>query len=166
MTVRLRQRLLSRSVLTADGCLQWTGALCHGGYGRIKVDGRGLNAHRLAYELAFGPIPPGFFIDHLCHVPSNCDGGACLHRRCINPAHLALATPEENVSAERAHQRTAAELQVAARIAGANRLARDHCRRGHPYDAANTHWDASRPGRVARVCRACRREDYARRKAA
>src|SRR5262245_28915102 len=60
-----------------SGCLLWTGRISGQGYGGINVDGKPLRAHRLAYELAHGPIPPGLTLDHLCRV-----------RTCVNPDHL------------------------------------------------------------------------------
>ena len=50
------------------------------------------------YELVVGPIPEGMTIDHRCHDRASCSGGpACLHRRCVNPAHLELATQRDNM---------------------------------------------------------------------
>jgi len=41
--------------------------------------------HRVAFELASGPIPTGMLVDHICHRPL-----------CIRPEHLQLATRKEN----------------------------------------------------------------------
>lgn len=72
-----------------DDCWLWTAkAKCHGGYGAINYGGRGsprLRAHRVAYELTFGPIPEGLVACHRCDVP-----------RCCNPAHLFLGTKADN----------------------------------------------------------------------
>jgi hypothetical protein len=67
-------------------CTVWIGATNNKGYGVVHVDGRRELAHRIAYEDAHGPIPPGLFPDHLCRV-----------RNCVNPAHLELVTTSENV---------------------------------------------------------------------
>jgi hypothetical protein len=66
-------------------CWEWTGAR-RNGYGTIRSQGRQLSTHRVAYELAVGPIPAGLTIDHLC-----------FNKVCVNPAHLEPVTRGENV---------------------------------------------------------------------
>lgn len=87
-----------------DGCWVWQRGRTKNGYGRAA----GVYTHRLAYELAHGPIPDGTEIDHLCRV-----------RACCNPAHLEAVTHAENVAR------------------GARAMA-THCKRGHEYTLANT----------------------------
>lgn len=128
-------------------CLLWRTSGNYG-YGRFvlghqhqKATGS-TAAHRWLYERWVGPIPDGLELDHLCHDPYTCLAGtACPHRRCVNPAHLALVTPEENKA--RSSKRVVT-----------------HCPRGHEYDEANTY--ISKKG--CRCCRACARERYHERK--
>lgn len=68
-------------------CWLWTATrTAKDGHGRFyPITGKGVLAHRFAYELLVGPIPDGLVIDHLCRV-----------RLCVNPAHLEPVTAEEN----------------------------------------------------------------------
>lgn len=62
------------------------------GHGSIHIGARGSSpvyAHRLSWELANGPIPPGK------HVLHNCPGGD--RPRCVNPAHLFLGDQDANM---------------------------------------------------------------------
>jgi hypothetical protein len=68
-----------------DTCWLWTGSLNNCGYGNIKAGGRMTSVHRLSYEIAVGPIPEGYFIDHLCYV-----------HHCVNPNHLQAVTRQQN----------------------------------------------------------------------
>lgn len=68
---------------TAQGpdCWRWIGYIAKTGYGMIGVNGRAVYAHRVAYELEFGPIPIGMDLHHVCR-----------NRWCVNPAHLVPVT--------------------------------------------------------------------------
>ncbi len=78
------QRFWSKVDKSGD-CWLWTGAKDALGYGHARSGGEPQRAHRLAYELAKGPIPEGLLIDHLCHTPS-----------CVRAEHLRLATFKQN----------------------------------------------------------------------
>ena len=67
-------------------CLIWTGAKGKDGYGRIRIDGRLVQAHRFAWEKVNGKIPDGMLIDHANHCSI----------LCCNVEHLRLATPKQN----------------------------------------------------------------------
>lgn len=71
----------------ADACWPWMRTHGRAGYGFIKVQGRQLNAHRVAWEAANGPIPSGAMIRHSCDNPP-----------CCNPAHLSPGTVSDNVA--------------------------------------------------------------------
>ncbi len=73
-----------------DACHKWTLAPNPHGYGRASVGGVRMYAHRLAWEIANGPIPPGL---EVCH---NCPDGD--NPTCCNVAHLWLGTQAENVA--------------------------------------------------------------------
>jgi hypothetical protein len=76
------------------------------GYVRIKADGRHVLAHR-AVVMSQVEIPDDMTVDHLCHnADLTCVGGpACLHRRCVNPEHLAIRTAVENWQAAKMWER-------------------------------------------------------------
>ena len=76
-------------VRVTPGCWLWQGAT-NGRYGRICAfgnHGSPAGAHRVAWLLVHGPIPPGLFVCHRCDKPL-----------CVNPDHLFLGTQIENMA--------------------------------------------------------------------
>ena len=65
-------------------CILWT--RCYrNGYGAVRVGKKVMDAHRRAYELAYGPIPEGMWVLHKCD-----------NKGCVNPERLELGTPKKN----------------------------------------------------------------------
>lgn len=98
------------------------------GYCKIKIKGKNLLEHRVAYERERGKIPEGLVIDHLCRNPS-----------CVNTEHLEVVTIGENtlrgISPSAINKR------------------KTHCAAGHEYSTVNTHVDKANK----RKCRSCNR---------
>jgi hypothetical protein len=68
-------------------CWVWKGSRYVYGYGSLSVDGRLTRTHRIAWELANGPIPEGMKVLHKCDNPP-----------CCNPEHLFIGTDADNVA--------------------------------------------------------------------
>ena len=82
------------------GCWHWTGSIKpRNGYGHLRSGQKDYNAHRVAYELANGPIPAGAHVLHSCDVP-----------HCVNPDHLRIGTHQENMAECRDKGRSSAKL--------------------------------------------------------
>jgi len=110
-----------------DGsCLIWTKGL-NQGYGRLRWNGKVVQAHRLAFFLRLGRWPDGE-LRHLCN-----------RRECI--LHAVEGTRTEN-------------MQDKVEAGTARNMAKDFCKWGHAHDAKNT--IISRDG-YRRGCRACAR---------
>lgn len=90
-----RQQLLDNIMRSYEpipmcGCWVWMGDMFPNGYGSVGIGSwtgkpRDGLAHKVAYEMLVGPVPPGLELDHLCRV-----------RCCINPAHLEPVTKSVN----------------------------------------------------------------------
>lgn len=76
-------------VQKGPGCWTWTAAVNRTGYGAFHVPGtnsRVILAPRMAWELTYGSILPGFHILHRCDNPS-----------CVRPSHLFLGDHAMNM---------------------------------------------------------------------
>lgn len=106
-------------------CWLWIGSISSG-YGNIRILGKSLLAHRIAYELANGPIPDGHELDHLCRITN-----------CVRPAHLEPVPHRVN-------------------MARGIRATRTECQHGHKLTFENTILERGKFGTVRRCrkCRA------------
>lgn len=112
--------------VTESGCWIWTGQTSHKGYGRIRVEGRLIHAHRFAYQYYIGSIPEYLTLDHRCRV-----------RCCTNPYHLRPMTSKENTL-------------IGVGITAIN-ARKTYCLKGHSFTEANT--IIRKTGRGCRECK-------------
>lgn len=123
-------------------CWWWSGAIEPRGYPRFKLaGGRQVAVARFAWEIVYlrGPIPAGFIITRAEHDWDPCpDPKVCVHRMCLNPAHMRLAW-KPALDAERMRAMVSQP--------------RVHCRRNHPLTDDNVVWlNRSKNKRMCRIC--------------
>lgn len=94
-------------------CWLWTAAISRNGYGSFLRDGRRqAGAHRVAWELSFGNVPPGLNVLHHCDV-----------RNCVRPSHLFVGTHKINMT-DRNHK----ERLAFGERSGTHKLTEDNVR--------------------------------------
>jgi hypothetical protein len=141
----LAARLVSGvEVSDATGCWVWQGAKTRGGYGKLTFHGRQLRASRAMGMLALCGMPSWEAPTRLqvCH---HCDNPPC-----INPDHLFIGRPRDNMQ----DARSKGHLQDLPGSSAAN-AAKTHCPQGHALVGENLYQP---PGRRHRQCRTCSAE--------
>jgi len=136
-----RKRLEDYPAPVPDGtCLRWRGPHHSHGYGLVSqsIEPSGY-AHRMAWRLAYGPIPDGLVIDHVT-------ARGCRFKDCINVDHMEPVPQLENA---RRGGWGMGDWGQAAKLT---------CPAGHPYDDANTYHYTRKDGTQERHCRACHQE--------
>ena len=125
----IQERFLKK-VKKIKSCWVWQGCIVKN-YGQMwdgeKVDG----AHRISYRLFKGEISKGLQIDHLCQNP-----------KCVNPKHLEMVTPKENIKRGKNGNKT-------------------HCHAGHKFTVENV-IKRKNGTRTCRQCKNLRKKRYRR----
>lgn len=126
-------------VRKTEGCWIWQGSKNNKGYGLFSVACKRTLAHRYAFTLIVGEIPPSKHLDHLCRQPL-----------CVNPRHLEVVSHRENV--------------LRGLSPAANNARKTHCHKGHPFSKKNG-LNRSDGKRWCKICERQRdKEKKARRK--
>lgn len=108
-----------RIIADPTSCWPWLNGRTGSGYGEIHWHGKMLRAHRLAYELVNGPIPPGQLVRHACDNPL-----------CCRPSHLIAGTHADNMADKAARGRgrhNVLNLDQVAAIRASTARVRDLC---------------------------------------
>lgn len=83
LTDDVRKRMADKTAC-GPGCWEWKGTIEPGGHGRMRI-GNKMLVHRIAWAMAYGPIPDGALVCHKCGNPA-----------CVNPEHLYLGDKSTN----------------------------------------------------------------------
>ena len=84
--ITMEERFMKRvhRPIDVNECWEWIGGKTPNGYGMFSIGKQSIHAHRFAYMHWKGEITNGMWVLHKCG------------KKCVNPAHLELGTPQQN----------------------------------------------------------------------
>ena len=128
---------------STTGAIYFTGSRTRDGYGQfVTTKHKHVAAHRIAWEIANGPIPEGMCV---CHKHED------LGRHNVNPYHLFLGTQKQNMADMIAKGRQSHPTKT-------------HCKHGHEFTEENSYISSTNNARNCRTCRAQSCKAYQERK--
>ncbi len=124
ITIPLLAKIESHITRLPNGCWEWERKRRGSKYAVMEFDRRPRSVHRIMYTFAWGDIPDGLELDHICR-----------NQYCVNPFHLEAVTHKTNM--ERGDFSS---------------MIKAHCKRGHPMSGDNIYFRPGNGYRQCYAC--------------